>query len=79
MREHMQTMQDSMQAMCEGLGAQMTPGGGHHAGITMGDHKDMKGADMMKHHDMMGKRMDMMLMMMEQMMQHHAAESMPAK
>jgi len=35
---------------------------------------------MMKHHEMMGNRMDMMQMMMEQMMQHdHAMESMPDK
>ena len=40
----------------------------------------MTDADMMKRHEMMEKRMDMMQMMMEQMMQHgQATESMPAK
>ena len=40
----------------------------------------MKDGDMMKRHEMMGKRIDMMEMMMEQMMRRdQMKETMPAK
>ena len=66
MREHMQSMQENMKAM-HAMGGPMMKGAGEHGG-------------MMKHHEMMEKRMDMMQMMMEQMMQHdQAMDSMPAK
>ena len=80
MQEHMQAMQENMKAM-HGMGSPMMKSGGDHAGMKMDGKKDgMKGGDMMKHHAMMEKRMDMMQMMMEQMMQRdHAMGSMPAK
>ena len=71
MQEHMQAMQANMEIM-RGMGGPMMKGGGEQGG--------MKDGDMMKHHEMMEKRMDMMQMMMEQMMQHdQAMESMPVK
>src|ERR1035437_3481354 len=73
MQEHMQSMQENMKAM-RGMGGPMMMGSGQPGGMPMGDHKDMKGGDMMKHHDMMEKRMNMMQMMMEQMMQHQSAQ-----
>ena len=64
MQEHMQAMQENMKAM-HGMG---------------GKKGDMKDGDMMKRHEMMGKRIDMMEMMMEQMMRRdQMKESMPAK
>ena len=89
MQEHMQSMQENMKAM-RGMGGPMMMGSGQPGGMMMGDKKGgktMRGkkggmamGDMMKHHDMMEKRMDMMQMMMEQMMQHdQAAESMSGK
>ena len=70
MQEHMQAMQANMKMM-RGMGGSMMTGGKKDA---------MTDGNMMKGHEMMGKRMDMMQMMMEQMMQHdHAAESTPAK
>ena len=79
MQEHMQSMQDNMKTM-RGMGGP-TMMGGQHGGMAMGDKKGgMKDGDMMKHHAMMEKRMDMMQMMMEQMMQHdQMMGSMPAK
>ena len=71
MQAHMTAMQENMKAM-RGMGGPMMKGGGEHGG--------MKDGDMMKRHEMMANRMDMMQMMMEQMMQHdHAMGSMPAK
>ena len=65
MQAHMTAMQENMKAM-RGMGGPMMKGGGEHGG--------MKDGDMMKRHEMMANRMDMMQMMMEQMMQHdHAA------
>ena len=80
MQAHMQSMQENMKAM-RGMSGQMMKGAGDHSGMKMDDKKGgMKDGDMMKRHEMMEKRMDMMQMMMEQMMQHdHAMESMPAK
>ena len=80
MQEHMQAMQENMQAM-RGMGGPMMKGGDGHAGMKMDGKKDgMKGGDMMQHHAMMEKRMDMMQMMMEQMMQRdQMMQSMPAK
>ena len=64
MQEHMQAMQENMKAM-HGMG---------------GKKGDMKDGDMMKRHEMMGKRIDMMEMMMEQMMRRdQMKESMPTK
>jgi hypothetical protein len=79
MQEHMQTMQENMKAM-RAMGGPMMDGGGH-AGMKMGANKGaMPEGDMMKHHHMMEKRMDMMQMMMEQMMQRdQAMGAMPAK
>ena len=70
MQEHMQSMQENMKAM-HGMGGPM----------MMADKKGgMTEGDMMKRHEMMEKRVDMMQMMMEQMMQHNQAiESMPGK
>ncbi len=73
MQAHMQAMQENMKAM-RGMGGPMMMGGGEHGGMMKqdmnGDMKDgMKNGDLMKHRDMMEKRMDMMQMMMEQMVQ----------
>jgi hypothetical protein len=73
MQEHMQTMQESMKAM-HGMGGPMMMGGDKRGGMAKGDHTGMADAEMMKHHDMMEKRMDMMQMMMDQMMQHQKAQ-----
>jgi hypothetical protein len=79
MQEHMQAMQECMKTM-RGMGGPMAMGSGQPGGTAKGGHKHMAGGDMMQHHEMMEKRMDMMQMMMEQMMQHdQAKESMPAK
>lgn len=64
MQEHMQAMQENMKAM-HGMG---------------GKKGDMKDGDMLKRHEMMGQRIDMMEMMIEQMMRRdQMKESMPAK
>jgi hypothetical protein len=73
MQEHMQTMQESMKAM-HGMGGLMMMGGGKRGGMAKVDHKDMADAAMLKRHDMMEQRMDMMQMMMEQMVQHQKAQ-----
>ena len=80
MQEHMQAMQENMKTM-RGMGGPMMKGGGDHAGMKMDGKKGgMKDGDMMKHHAMMEKRMDMMQMMMEQMMQRdQMMQPMPAK
>ena len=80
MQEHMQTMQENMKAM-HGMGGPMMLGSGQRGDKMMAGKKGgMAEGDMMKRHEMMEKRMDMMQMMMEQMMQHNQAmESMPAK
>ena len=64
MQEHMQAMQENMKAM-HGMG---------------GKKGDMKDGDMLKRHEMMGQRIDMMEMMIEQMMRRdQMKESMSAK
>ena len=73
MHEHMQTMQENMRAM-HGMGGPMMMCNDQHGSMAKGDHHDKADGDMMKHHDMMAKRMDMMQMMMEQMMQHQEAQ-----
>ena len=79
MEKHMSQMQERMKAM-GGMGGPMMMGSAQPGGMAMGDKKDMAMADMMKHHQMMEKRMDMMQMMMGQMMQHdQATESLPAR
>jgi len=80
MQEHMQAMQANMKAM-RGMGGPMMKGGGEHGAMKMDAKKDgMKGGEMMKHHAMMEKRMDMMQMMMEQMMQRdQVMQSSPAR
>ena len=77
MQQHMQTMQENMKAMHGMMGNSMMMDGDQSPGMAMGDHKDMKGGDMMKHHGMMENRMNMMQMMMEQMMQHQNAQESP--
>jgi hypothetical protein len=74
MQAHMQAMQENMKMM-HGMRS------GQPGGMMMGARKDgMKEGDMMKHHEMMEKRMDMMQVMMDQMMQRdHMMQSMPAK
>lgn len=66
MADHMKSMHDGMQMM-KGMGGMggMGPMGG---AAGMGDAKGMP-ADMMKRHQMMEGRMEMMQMMMEMMMQ----------
>ena len=79
MQEHMRAMQENMKAL-RGMGDPMMMTGGKPSAIAKDAHKHKAGGDMMQHHAIMEKRMDIMQMMMEQMMQHdHAAASMPAK
>ena len=79
MQEHMQAMQENMQAM-HGMGGPMMMGSGQPGGMAMDGKKKMASGDMMQHHAMMEKRMDMMQMMMEQMVQHdQATAATPAK
>ena len=79
MQEHMQAMQENMKTM-RGMGGPMMMGSGQPGGMAMGGKKDMAGGDMMKHHAMMEKRMDMMQMMMEQMLQRdQAMQPMPPR
>ncbi len=75
-------MQDHMQAMQEGMKEMHAMGGPMMRGAMPMEAKNgaMKQGDMMKHHAMLEKRMDMMQMMMEQMMQHdQMLHPMPAK
>ena len=59
------------------MGGPMMMGGGMMAG---GKKSGMKDGDVMKHHDMIETRMDMMQTMIEQMMQRdQEMGSMPAK
>lgn len=67
MQEHMQTMQENMKAM-RSMGGPMMMGSS-----TKSKQGGMSEGDMMKRHEMMEKRMDMMQMMMEQMMQRDPA------
>ena len=80
MQEHMQAMQENMKSM-RGMGGPTMMGGGQYGGMRMDGKKGgMPEGDMLKHHEMMEKRMDMMQMMMEQMMQRdQMMQSMPAK
>ncbi len=78
LQAHMQTMQESMQAM-HGMCGPMLMGDGQSGGAKSG-HKHTTRGDMTQRQEIMEKRMDMMQMMMEQMMQHEQAiQSMPAK
>ena len=78
MQAHMQSMQENMKAM-RGMGGPMmmdSPKGGGMMGGKKGGMKD----GMMKRHEMMEKRVDMMQMMMEQMMQRdQIMQSLPAR
>ena len=79
MQEHMQAMQENMKAM-HSMGGPMMMAAGKPGAMAKDGHKHKAGGDMMQHHAMMEKRMDMMQMMMEQMMQHDSAMApMPAK
>jgi len=80
MQEHTQAMQENMKMM-RGMGGPMMMGAAGDGSPMKGGMKGgMKEGDMMQHHAMMEKRMDMMQMMMEQMMQHdQMMGSMPAK
>jgi len=87
MQQHMQAMQDHMKMM-RGMGGPMMSGGATGMGgpmkmgdgMAMGERKGMADDDMMRHHDMLEKRVDMLQMMMEQMKQHdRMQESGPAK
>ena len=79
MQAHMQAMQDGMKAM-HGMGEPMMKGDSQPGGMAQDGKKDMAGGGMMKHHQMMEDRMNMMQMMMDQMLQHQQAmESIPAK
>ncbi len=80
MHEHMHAMQENMKAM-RGMGGPMMMGDSHAGDMTKAGKKGgMNNGDMMKHHAMMEKRMDMMQMMMEQMIAHdQMMGSMPAK
>lgn len=79
MREHMQAMQENMKAM-HGMGGPMMMDAQKGRGMMDGKKGGMKDGDMMKHHEMMERRMDMMQMMMEQMMQRdQMMQSMPAR
>lgn len=88
MQEHMRTMQEGMKQM-RGMGGGMMMGmgsGGKQGGMMMGMGRGdkpgggMMMGDMMKAHDMMGMRMEMMETMMEHMMQREEMrDAMPAK
>ena len=65
MQEHMQTMQENMKTM-HGMGGPMMMGGDQRGGKMMADKKGgMAEGDMMKRHEMMEKRMEMMASMMQ--------------
>ena len=80
MQAHMQAMQENMKMM-HGMVGPMMMGGNQQGGMMMGAKKDgMMDGDMMKRHEMMEKRVDMMQMMMDQMMQRdQMMQQMPAK
>jgi predicted transcriptional regulator len=71
MQEHMQAMRAQM-AMMHGMNGGMMMGQGGGTGCTQ--QGAMMGGDMVKQHQMMRNRMDMMQMMMEQMMQREKAK-----
>lgn len=80
LQEHEQAMRKQMDMM-HSMGGSMMMGMSGKSGTAMGnkesmmhDGKGMPCGDMMKCHQMMEGRMDMMQTMMEQMMQHQAAE-----
>lgn len=87
MQEHMRTMQEGMKqmrgmdgGMMMGMGSSGKQGG--MMGMGRGDKPGggMMMGDMMKAHDMMGMRMEMMETMMEHMMQREEMrDAMPAK
>jgi hypothetical protein len=58
MQEHIQAMQENMKTM-HGMGGP-TMGCDQRVGMAKGRHKDEAPDDMMKHHEMMEKRMDML-------------------
>jgi hypothetical protein len=68
MREHMQTLQDSMKMM-HSMEGPMTMGGAQESGMQTPPGKPMASAEMKKHHDMMQGHMQMMQMLLEQMVQ----------
>ena len=59
MQEHMQAMQENMKTM-HAMGGPMMMASGRPGGMAKGGSKKMAGVDMMQHHAMMEKRMDMM-------------------
>ena len=63
MQEHIQTMQENMETM-HGMGGP-TMGCDQRVGKAKGRHKDEAPDDMMKHHEMMEKRMDMLQRLMD--------------
>jgi hypothetical protein len=68
MRDHMQTLQDSMKMM-QGPECPMKMGGAPATGTQPHPRKHMAGDDMQKHHDMMHGHMQMMQMLLEQLIQ----------
>ena len=79
MQEHMLAMQENMKSM-HGMGGPMMMGSSQGGGMAKGGNKEMAGGNMMQHHEMAMKRMDMMQLMMEQMLQHQQVmESMPTR
>lgn len=79
MKEHMQTLQESM-AIMRDMASPMMKGGGHEGGMTMPPHQPPAGSDMKQRHDMMHGHMQMMQMLLEQMMQQEQMlmEAMPS-
>ena len=63
MHEHIQTMQENMKTMHAMGGPPM--GCDQRVGIAKGRHKDEAPDDMMKHHEMMEKRMDLLQILMD--------------
>jgi TolA-binding protein len=59
MREHMQTMQENMKTL-RGIGGPMIESG-QRGSMAIDGHKDTAGDDMTQYHEMMKKRMDMLM------------------
>ena len=59
MQEHMQTMQENMNTL-RGIGGPMT-GSGQRGTMAIDRHNDMAGDAMTQHHEMLEKRMDMLM------------------
>ncbi len=80
MRDHMQTMQNSMTLM-HNMKGPMTMGGAPASDMQMPPGRPMAGGDMMGHRDMMQGHMMMMQMMLELMVQQDQMmmESIPTK